>query len=87
MSADTRLKLGIALLILGLGHAGRYVVHRRNRLELFSIGRRTHSTGFCVPWPVSDFKFLSICHNVVWEWSPTQDAVLPLRVKSSIARS
>ena len=33
--------------------------------ELFSIGRRMHSTGFCVPWPVSDFKFLSICHNVV----------------------
>src|ERR1700730_18569444 len=46
---------------------------------LFSIGRRMHSTGFCVPWPVSDFKFLSICHNVVCEWSPTQDAVLPLR--------
>jgi hypothetical protein len=24
-----------------------------------------HSTGSCVPWPVSDFKFLSICHKVV----------------------
>ena len=23
-----------------------------------------HSTGFCVPWPVSDFKFLSICHSM-----------------------
>jgi hypothetical protein len=33
--------------------------------EPFSGSGTTHSTGFCVPWPVSDFKFLSICHNVI----------------------
>ena len=27
--------------------------------ELFSIGRRMHSTGFCVEWPVSDCRGLS----------------------------
>jgi hypothetical protein len=40
--------------------------------ELFSIGRRMHSTGFCVEWPVSELLFLSICHTEVCVRSPAQ---------------
>ena len=44
-------------------------------LELFSMGRFMHSTGFCVLWPVSDFCGLSICQSVVCLRSPAQLAV------------
>jgi hypothetical protein len=37
-----------------------------------------HSTGFCVPWPVS-FLRCGIAHTVVWLRSPDQCPVLPLR--------
>jgi len=37
-----------------------------------------HSTGFCAPWPVSDFSGLSICRSVVCDRSPTQWPVAPL---------
>ena len=35
-----------------------------------------HSTGFCVPWPVSDFKFLSICHNALRQTEDVPDQLL-----------
>src|SRR5947208_11719207 len=45
-------------------------------LELFSIGRRMHSTGFCVPWMVSvSCPPLGMVHSVVCLRSPVQ---LPL---------
>jgi hypothetical protein len=39
--------------------------------ELFSIGRRMHSTGFCVPCPVSDF-WCPMAQTVVCLRSPAQ---------------
>src|SRR6267142_41818 len=42
-------------------------------LELFSIGRRMHSTGFCVPWMVSvSCTPLGMVHSVVCLRSPVQ---------------
>ena len=42
---------------------------------LFSIGRFMHSTGFCVEWPVSDLRGLSICQSVDCFRSPLHTAV------------
>jgi hypothetical protein len=73
-----------------LGRAGGHQAKQRGVIALVdrlarrgkscrSIGRFMHSTGFCVPWPVSDFIGLSICHNVDCFRSPAQCPVRPSR--------
>ncbi len=70
--------------------------------ELFSIGRRMHSTGFCVPWTVSaSWSRDAMDHNVVClrspqRWEPGNEILwamavpeffLPLFVERQIGRS
>lgn len=63
MAKQQRPVISAAIRVVPLPRKGSYIACPQ--LLLFSIGLFMHSTGFCVLWPVSDFRGLSICQRVV----------------------